>query len=178
MQEFEGDNDRASIRDKEVLTSLGTLIQLTDVAELGASLTTLESTTRGKEPSSPHSPFPPPPPPFLFTTTAPLSSLLTISPLLPPLSPPPPPSHLAVYSRKNSFSAGETVVKCYSPGKASDVRDALAKALYSRMFYWIVMKINQCLQPEPSDDHLHIGKHTPWLRCCVCVCGGGGGMCV
>ncbi len=46
------------------------------------------------------------------------------------------------------FSAGEVIVRYRSLLQANDCRDALAKALYGRMFGWIVNGINHHLEPE------------------------------
>ena len=57
----------------------------------------------------------------------------------------------------HAFSSGETVDKRYTCTKAADVRDAIAKALYAKMFQWIVLRINAYLQPRSSHEHLNIG---------------------
>ncbi|XP_061181361.1 myosin-IIIa-like [Saccostrea echinata] len=49
-----------------------------------------------------------------------------------------------------NFVRGERIVKMKSVTEASDGRDALCKALYSRLFSWIVKRINYTLQAEEN----------------------------
>lgn len=68
--------------------------------------------------------------------------------------------HHTYATRTCSFSTvlGETVDKLYSCTKAADVRDAMAKALYARLFHWIVARINKHLQPQDLQGSLGIGQ--------------------
>uniref|UniRef100_A0A8C4QVZ9 Myosin IIIA n=1 Tax=Eptatretus burgeri TaxID=7764 RepID=A0A8C4QVZ9_EPTBU len=45
------------------------------------------------------------------------------------------------------IARGETIVRPNSLQRATDVRDAMAKAMYDRLFCWIIWRVNSLLQP-------------------------------
>ncbi len=60
-------------------------------------------------------------------------------------------SFVRLYYTCMYFVSGEQILSLKTPAQARDGCDALAKALYSRMFYWIVRQVNKLIAPD--DEH-------------------------
>lgn len=63
-------------------------------------------------------------------------------------------------TNKTTMAHGETIVSPVSKDKAVDMRDAFVKAIYGRLFIWIVTKLNEATyreQEDPKGMRLGIG---------------------
>ncbi|XP_032218012.1 unconventional myosin-VIIa isoform X2 [Nematostella vectensis] len=57
------------------------------------------------------------------------------------------------FTRKSTFAEGEMIYSPVSVERATDIRDAFVKGLYSKVFIWIVNKINSSIyKPRGKDD--------------------------
>ncbi|CAG0921158.1 unnamed protein product, partial [Notodromas monacha] len=60
-------------------------------------------------------------------------------------------------TKKTIFTQGETVTSLLNLSQATDVRDALVKGIYSRLFIWIVGKINSAIYRPKQGERSSIG---------------------
>nr|XP_055069781.1 LOW QUALITY PROTEIN: unconventional myosin-VIIa [Misgurnus anguillicaudatus] len=59
-------------------------------------------------------------------------------------------------TRRSLMTNRESVSKPLTSGQAMDGRDAFLKAIYGRLFVWIVEKINSAIYKPPPDDPKHV----------------------
>ena len=52
---------------------------------------------------------------------------------------------------KSTLAQGEVIISPVSVSKAVDMRDAFVKAIYGRLFIWIVAKLNEATFRERAD---------------------------
>ncbi|XP_058724156.1 myosin-7-like [Vicia villosa] len=58
------------------------------------------------------------------------------------------------FCKRLMVTRGEAITKCLDPNSAALSRDALAKIVYSRLFDWIVDKINNSIGQDPTSKNL------------------------
>ncbi|WJX10583.1 hypothetical protein P8452_01285 [Trifolium repens] len=58
------------------------------------------------------------------------------------------------FCKRVMVTRGDTITKCLDPDSAALSRDALAKIVYSRLFDWIVEKINNSIGQDPNSKNL------------------------
>lgn len=61
---------------------------------------------------------------------------------------------------KSTLAQGEVIISPVSVSKATDMRDAFVKAIYGRMFIWIVSKLNEATfkpKTDPKGKRVKIG---------------------
>ncbi len=52
---------------------------------------------------------------------------------------------------KSTLAQGEVIISPVNINKATDMRDAFVKAIYGRLFIWIVGKLNEATFREKAD---------------------------